>query len=226
MKTKLVCALFAGALLSLLLSTVQASPINTIQFEDGNALNIEGSYGSGADTAYIAIDFNNAGVTYAWQFNWDPSTPINGWQAMEDLAGQSVLITSPATTTTNVSNPGGDPNLTINATYYNSFAEHLITNMQYGSTAGINAWDFYLGTYNAASVSAGNPQGMSWTAPGVGVDDETLSNGEFLGWEDVLHHPPVPTLAETPEPRAAVLLVIMGAWMLTRRMGRRTTRYA
>jgi hypothetical protein len=226
MKEKLIWALVLGEFISGPAEWAQASPINTIQFYDGNVLNVQGAYGSGTDTAYLAIDFNAAGVTYAWQFNWTAGTTVNGWQMMEAIAGQSVLTTSPPSGTTDVTNPSGDPNLTVTAEYYNSLSEHLVNNMQYGTILGASgAWELYSGSYNLANVSAGDPQGMTWAKSGVGVDELTLSNGEFIGWVDVLHQPPAPTLAETPEPQTAIALVIMGAWMLSKRV-RRAARVA
>jgi hypothetical protein len=73
-----VLALIAG--LFSLASVSTAAPVDSIQFLDGNVLNIQGTYGSGADSAYLVIDFNNAATNYAWQFNWTPGTTVNGWQ--------------------------------------------------------------------------------------------------------------------------------------------------
>ena len=197
-----------------------ATPVPSIQFDDGNAMNIQGVYGSGSDTAYLAIDVNSAGTVtpYAWQFNWDPSTTVNGWQMLEDIAGQSVLTTSGTPGTNNVTNSSGDPNLTVTATYYASFLEHYVTNMQYGATTGTNDdWDFDTGTYNAANVSPSNPQGMTWAGSGSGIDEINLSDNEFIGWVDIYPHAPLPTLAEVPEPMSLLPLCIAGAACLLMR---------
>jgi hypothetical protein len=198
-----------------------AQAINSVQFNDGNVLDVEGTYGSGADTAYLVVDFDNTsipGVDYAWQFNFDPSTPVNGWQMVEDIAGNSILTTSGVTGTTDVSNPLGDPNLTVTAEYYPSFAEHLIENFQYGAESGVNDWDFYTGTYNPAAVSAANPQGMTWASSSVGIDEQNLSDDEFIGFVDVARHAPDPTLPETPlPPVAAAAGLLFAASLILRR---------
>jgi hypothetical protein len=201
--TKIVC-LLAGLLGCT--RAARALPIETIQFQDGNVLGVQGVFGSGSNTAYLEIDLNNAAVSYAWQFNWNPGTSVNGWQMMEDIAGTSVLSTNPATTTTTVTNRQGDPNLTLSATYYATYAEHEIINVQFGSATGNNDdWDFYTGTFNAANVSSSDPQGMTWKFSGGGIDNLTLSNNEFLGFVDIYPHPPLPTLTEVPEPTSVLL---------------------
>jgi hypothetical protein len=217
--TRILCPL-AG-----LLSCTRAAwamPIDTIQFEDGNVFNIQGVFGSGTNTAYLDIDLYNAGVIAAWQFNWPTGTTANAWQMVEDIAGQSVLSTSGTAGSTTVTNTTGDPNLTITATYYASFSEHEILNAQYGTTTGnYNDWDFYTGTYNAANVSGANLQGMTWTSGKSGLDEINLTNGEFIGLVDIYPHPPLPTLAEVPEPTATLPVVIMAGSWLARRTRRR-----
>ncbi|HUB24273.1 MAG TPA: hypothetical protein VL992_02510 [Tepidisphaeraceae bacterium] len=201
-----------------------AAPVDSIPFADGNVLNIQGVYGSGADSAYLVIDFDSPsslGGNYAWQFNYDPSTIVNGWQMLEAIAGSSVLSTSPATTVTDVSNPAGDPNLTVTATYYTSFAEHLIEQLQYGATVGTSSsWDFDIGTYSAAAVSSADPQGTSWTSPGVGIDDENLSDGELFGFVNITKKAPTPTLPETVVPEPAGMMALALPFMLRRRARR------
>jgi hypothetical protein len=198
----------------------RATPITAVQFLDGNVLNIQAAYGSGADTAYLVTNLNSAGQDDAWQFNWNPATPTNGWQMIEDIAGNSILSTSGTPGSTTVVNPAGDPNMTVTAEFFPSFAEHLVTNFQYGSTIGLfNDWNFDTGNYNAANLSAANPQGMTWTSSGVGIDQVTLTNNEFIGWVDVAKKPPAPVLPETavPEPTAAIGFLGFVATRLRRR---------
>ncbi|MGA3068463.1 MAG: PEP-CTERM sorting domain-containing protein, partial [Tepidisphaeraceae bacterium] len=163
----------------------KAQPVPAIHFNDGNVLNIQGTYGSGSDTAYLIVDFPTPSTDYAWQFNWNPATSENAWQMMETIAGQSILSTSGAPGSTDVTNPTGDLNLTLTATYYPSFSEHLITNLQYGSITGTNDWDFYTTTYNFAAVTPSDPQGTNWKSSSVGIDDISLTEGEFIGWVDI-----------------------------------------
>jgi hypothetical protein len=187
--------------------SASADYVKAIEFSGGEALDIQGVYGSGADSAYLAIDFDNPaspGGDYAWQFNWNPGTPVDGWQMLEAIAGNSIISTSPATSTSDVPNPDGDPDLTVTATYYPAFAEHLIEGLQYGPTTGTaNSWDFYTGTYSDAAVSSANPQGTSWISPGVGIDEEDLTDGELIGFVNVARHAPTPTLPETSVPAPA-----------------------
>ena len=199
-------------------SLSKAAPVDSIQFFDGNVLNIQGTYGSGSDSAYLVVDFPS-GPDYAWELNWNPATTVNGWQMMEDIAGQSVLSTSGTPGTTNVSNPTGDPNFTVTAEFFSSFNEHQITNMQYGSTVGVNDWDFYTGSYNAANLSATDPQGIAWKSASAGIDEANLSNGELIGWVDIFPHPPNPVAPEiaVPEPASGAMLLIMAALLLCRR---------
>jgi hypothetical protein len=211
-------AILISCLVLTLASATKAGPVDSIQFFDGNALNIQGTYGSGADSAYLVVDFAS-GPDYAWQLNWNPSTSVNGWQLMQDIAGQSILSTSGTPGTTTVSNPAGDPNLTLTAEFFSSFNEHQILNMKYGSTSGVNDWDFDTGTYNPANLSAADPQGITWKSSGVGIDAINLSNNEFVGWVDVFPHPPTPVAPEAPvpEPASGVMLLISAGLLLRRR---------
>src|ERR1700683_4718841 len=83
-----LCALLSRS------SAAQSIPVDSVQFQDGNVLGVLGDYGSGSNTAYRATGLYNIPASYVWQFNWDPSTSVNGWQMMEDIAGQSILSTS------------------------------------------------------------------------------------------------------------------------------------
>jgi hypothetical protein len=216
-KAKILPALLLACLVLGIANASKAAPVDSITFNDGNVLNIQGTYGSGADTAYVVVDFPS-GPELAWQFNWNPSTPTDGWQMMEDIAGQSVLSTQGVSGTTNVSNPTGDPNLTLTAEFFASFSEHQILNMQYGSTSGVNDWDFYTGAYNASNLSPTDNQGITWTSSGKGIDQISLTNNEWIGWVDIFPHPPTPVAPETavPEPASGVALLLSTALLLRR----------
>jgi hypothetical protein len=219
MKTQFIGMLSLAAAIFCAAAPAQASLISSIQFQDGNFLDVQGVFGSGDNTAYLAINING-GANVAWQFNWPTGANVSGWQMMEDIAGQSILSTSGVAGTNTVTNPDGDPDFTITATFYPSFNGHFVTNMQDASSIGVaNDWEFYNGTYSAANVSAANPQGMTWTLSNKGIDALTLTSGQFIGWVDVFPHPPTPVLPEIalPEPSAAILLLVGGALLARRR---------
>lgn len=233
MKTNSTCPrllLLCGGLLSLC-QISRASPVSAIRFPDGNFLSVQGIYGSGTNTAYLAIDFINGGGNYAWQFNWNPGATVNGWQMLDDIAGESILSTNNSPTTTQAANPNGDPNLTVTATFYTSFMEHLITAFQYGSmTTSVDDWNFFTGTYDPCCASPTQPQGIDWTSASVGIDRINLFDGEFIGWVDVYPNTPDPILPETnlsdsatlratvPEPCMALFSsALLAAWTLAHR---------
>jgi hypothetical protein len=208
--------LIAALALFCFASVSKAQPVSSIQFYDGNYLNVQGSYGSGSDSAYLVVDFPTPTQDLAWQFNFASGTTVDGWQMMEDIAGESVLSTSGTPGVTDVSNPSGDPNFTITAEYYSSFEEHQITNMQYGSNTGTNDWDFYTGIFSSSNLSSSEPQGVLWKSSGVGIDEVSLTNNEFIGFVDVFPRPPTPVAPEAalPEPTSAAGLMTLAGLAL------------
>jgi hypothetical protein len=200
MRQLLIHTLSGIAVLVFFGSTAYAVQIDSIVFYDGNPLNVQAVIGSGANTAYEVIDMAS-GPDLAWQYNFDGS--LNGWQMLTAIEA-------------------GDPNLTVTATYYSSFAEHLVNNFQYGSITGVlNKWDFYTGSYNTGNVSSSDPQGTSWTLSGVGIDDVNITSGEIIGWVDQTKPTPQPVLPETvttvPEPDSAGIVLVASGTLLRRR---------
>jgi hypothetical protein len=223
---KSALAILSAAMILGAAHRASAAPIDTIQFADGNVLNVQGEYGAGADSAYLAVDFDNPsdlGADYAWQFNWVPGTTVDGWQMLEAIAGNSNLSTSGVSGTTTVNNPSGDPNLTITAEFFGgTLNEHLVQNFQYGASIGNTAgWVFDTGSYSASAVSSSDPQGTSWASAGVGIDEETLSNGELIGFVNITRKAPLPTLPETAVPEPAGILAMVTPLLLCRRMRRK-----
>jgi hypothetical protein len=218
MKNKFVMMVAASAVAGTV-SLSSAIPAPGVQFQDGNVLNIQGVYGSGADAAYLAVDFSAANASYAWQYNFNPSPSVNAFEALEAIAGESILNTSGQPGTNTVDNASGDPNLTVTATYYASYSEHLIDQIQYGSLTGSNYFSLYYGPYSVSNLSSSEPQGVNWTYSEIGIDDVALSNGEVIGFTDASSGNPILPETSVPEPASAGLAagMIGGAFLVFRR---------
>jgi len=193
-------ALAGVAAVGVFSSAARAVQVNAIQFYDGNPLDVQSVVGAGPNTAYEVIDLAS-GTDLAWQYDFSAS--VNGWQMLSAIAG-------------------ADANLTVTATYYSSFAEHLVNNFQYGYLNGNpNHWDFYTGSYSPEAVAASDPQGTSWTLSGTGIDQVNITSGEIIGWVDQTNPTPKPVLPETvtavPEPAGVCILLMASALLLRRR---------
>jgi len=188
----------AALALGLVVHSAGASPVTSVQFTDGNVLDIQSVVGTGSNAAYLAVDFND-GLNEAWQYNFDGS--IDGYTLLSSLL-------SPATTL-----QADDP-------YFTEYQEHLVDYL----TDGSNTTNKYPALYFSPPSPGDDPsydgissQGITFEQAQVGIDDLAITNGEIVGWDN--SYTEVPTLPETaaPEPATAGLLGIISTVMLKRR---------
>jgi hypothetical protein len=136
-----------------------AAPVTSIQFQNGNVLNIQGIVGSGPNTAYLAIDFSNnapPGPAFAWEYQWTGSET------------ESQMLTAVA---------AADTALTVvpDPTYGLAFIDNFDYGTNIGSaqpflSAGYSYWASYLGQYASATKS------ISWVFAPFGSTSLTLGN--------------------------------------------------
>jgi hypothetical protein len=198
-------------------AVVSATPVPSIQFPDGNVLNIQGVVGSGPNTAYLAIDFSNnapPGPAFAWQYNYTSSaTELDMLNAVG--AADNALTVVP------------DP----------TYGYDFIDNFNYGANIGsadpfpasgsYSFWASDIGQYDSGSKS------VNWVFAPDGADLLNLGDlyddgGNLLasGVEDLIYGWTIngefqttnldPDLPETavPEPATLGLLVLAGASLL------------
>jgi hypothetical protein len=208
-----------------------ATPVPSIEFPDGNVLNIQGIVGSGPDTAYLAIDFSNnapSGPSFAWQYNFTENTsnPTTEYQMLAAVkAADNALTISPQLTG----------------------SSDFVANFSYGANIGsaqpnaspYSYWASWIGQHDSTDSNYSATQNVNWVYAPYGVDEQDLgylydSSGNLLqtgvegliyGWtvtteaQDDDNDDPTPLLPEiaVPEP-ASLSLLILGAMGL---MGRR-----
>lgn len=223
-------AMLAAILGCSVASAARGEPVNTIQFPDGNVLDIVGSVGTGSNTAYLALDFSNnapPGPQYAWQYNWTGSaTELNMLQAVAAAPGNNLTIVP-------------DP------TYGYDFIDDFDYGTNIGSavpfpvTGAYSYWASYIGQYDSTDSNNAATQNVNWVFAPSGADLLTLGDlyddsgdllssgveGLLYGWtvtteaDDFVTGDPTPLLPETavPEPATIGLLIVAGIGLLGRR---------
>jgi hypothetical protein len=173
-------------------SVARAVPVPSVVSPGGQVLNVQAVVGSGADSSFEVVDFQDVGgPAFAWEYEYPAPTvenpAPNGWEMLEAIAA-------------------ADPNLSFTATYYPSFLEHFVDNFTYGSYTGNSTdfWNYWNGAYDSVDQSA------DWTYAGSGPDLVTLSNGSFDGWVANGNEPNLPEIS-LPEPGALGDLLILGS---------------
>ena len=180
-------------------SSAWATPVNSVQFTDGDVLNVSAVIGSGSSSAYLAVDFND-GVDEAFQYNYNGT--LGGYTLLQDVEAATTLKDSD--------------------TYYASFGEHFV----YYVTDGSNTTAEYPALYYsvpAGTVGAGtDAQGVTFEQAATGIDNVNVTNGEIVAFDN--SYSAVPTLPETasssavPEPATlATGTVVLTCAMLRRR---------
>jgi ABC-type molybdate transport system substrate-binding protein len=179
-------------------TTAMAAPIPSVTFTDGNVLNVSAVIGTGANAAYLAVDFNN-GTSEAFQYNFNGS--LNGYQLLTDVEA--------ATTLKDVD------------TYYPAYLEHFITTISDGASTTSN----YPALYYAPPAGGDTPlpassQGIVFAQASTGADNLAVTNGQIVGFDN--SYSAVPILPETstvPEPTllASGSVVLSCAFLRRRR---------
>lgn len=172
----------AVAALSVAVSSVAiAEPVPSIVLPDGNVLDVQSVVGSGPNSSFEVIDFQDVGgPAFAWEYQY--TTPVSGYQMLLAIAA-------------------ADPILSINATYYPEYDEYFVNNFTYGSYTG-NAsdyWNYWTGAWDSID------QSPDWAYSDYGPGDVTISNGSFDGWVADNNSPNLPETA-LPESGALTLL--------------------
>jgi hypothetical protein len=202
-----------GCFLLSIPTVLSATPVPSIQFQDGNVLNIQTVVGSGPNTAYLAIDFSNnapPGPAYAWQYDYSgTATELDMLNAVS--AADSALTVVP------------DP----------TYGYDFIDNFNYGTNIGsadpfpaTGAYSFWasdIGQYDSGTKSVNwvfAPSGADLLSLGDLYDDSgnLLASGVddlIYGWtingenQTTNLNPDLPETA-VPEPTTFGLLVLAG----------------
>ena len=214
------------AILLLFPTVLWAIPVPSIQFPDGNVLNVQGVVGSGPNTAYLAIDFSNnapPGPAFAWQYNW------TGSETELDMLN-AVAAADPALTVV--------PDPTYGYDFIDNFdyGKNIGSAVPFPSTGAYSFWASDIGQYDAGTRSVNwvfAPNGAdllnlgdlyddSGTLLGSGVEGLLYGwtiNGEF---QTTNLTPDLPEIT-VPEPASFGLLVIVGIGLMR---GRRRRAFA
>jgi hypothetical protein len=164
----------------------------------GGYLDVEYFAGSGANTAYFAVDFaGNGGDTFAFGYQWDgAATAADALLAISASPGGLVMGTTDF---------GGSLGLGLDR-----FAYLLNDHEQFWSVDDQRYWKQFVGTYALGDVT--------WAVSDFGISGQPLTDGGFNGYlVDLWDSSLVPRLpVAVPEPSALVLLLIGAGFCLWR----------
>lgn len=187
-----------GAAVVMATSTAQAIPVTAVQFTDGMVLNVQAVVGTGSNSAYEAIDFDD-GTAEAWQYNFNGS--LNGYQMLQGIEAATTLKDD--------------------STYYGApYDEHLYTDLYDGSHITDEYPDLYYSPPANGDTPVSGTQGITYAYSGLGLDDLNISNGEIIGWDT--YGSGAPVLPETAVPEPTMLLggaLVIGGLLQRRRVG-------
>lgn len=160
----------------------------------GTQVDIEGWYGTGDNESILVVDFGAA--SYAFGYLW--SDTVTSFEMLEDVAAESSF----EFTYTDY-DAGPEISAALNTLSYD------------GYTIGAGGWPNDWLAYWLSD------DGTDWTVSGVGVSDNTLTDGSWDGWAPVTQDIWPPTTAPVtpvPEPGTMLLFLAGGAVAAARRL--------
>ncbi len=210
--------LIAASIASLALCRgVCTAPVTSVPLP-GGFLDVQYAAGSGPNTAYFVVDFNDQGNgagTYAFAYNWDSIiTPADALFSIESA-------------------PGNANNLEMQTSDFGSSVPNLfVDTFTYGTETATptfpDTWTFFLGTYGSSQVTWGNPNDLTFGISAVdfsGNQIYSLENQHFYGFAVgsydenftlFVDNPRLPIAV--PEPATVVLTVFGGLLLLGARI--------
>ena len=213
-------------------ATVRADIVPGILFNNGSqALNIQGTIGSGTDYAFLDIDFaqnSSPGPAYTFEYKFNPtSPPETETQMISDIAAATAKTALPLAVSS-------DQTFGQTGDYSFNYAGNTGLQPGYDSLGNYFYWASYFGQYNAAS------QSIAWEFAPTGTDDTPLGyynytednnfnvtylppfqDGLFYGFT-VNEYPgneitPNVALANVPEPATGALIFGIASCFLLKR---------
>ncbi len=175
-----------------------AAPAAAVRLSDGNVLNVSAVVGTGANSAYFAVDFSD-GVDEAFQYNFTGT--LNGYTLLTDVEA--------ATTLRDVD------------TYYASFAEHFVSYVTDGANTTAQYPTLYYSPPAPGDTKTNtSPQGITYQTAQVGIDQVNVTNGTIIAFDNSSTVGPVLPETAVPEPAGLAAVGVAVAVLRRRRRAR------
>ena len=201
-RTRLFGWVVSGAAVLVAGTAARASPVLTEPFLDGNVLDVSAVIGTGANAAYLAVDFND-GTDEAFQCDYDGT--LDGYSLLKDVEA--------ATTLADVDEPFTFSGVTEHFVYYATDGSHTTNEFPEIYYSPPAPGDTDLST---------SSQGVTYEDSQVGLDEIDVTNGTIIAFNGSTSGPPVlPETSLVPEPTSLASGISVAAVGLLRRRRRR-----